>query len=317
MEERLQELLHRHGAGAGAAAAVRGGEGLVEVVVHHVHAEVARLRDADEGVHVRPIHVQQGAGVVDHLGDLDDLRLEPADGARVGEHQRRDVGSERGLERREIGESLGVGLDAADGEAGQGRRRGVRPVRRVGDDDDLAGRVAARAVVGGDEEDARHLALRARGGLQRDGVHPGDLLEPLAELVHQRQGALRLRVGRHRVDAREARQPRHVLVHLGVVLHRARPQGIERAVHVVVLEGELDVVAHHLELRDLGEVRGAGAQRARGQHVGGSLGDDRLRYGHARAPLAGALEDHRGLSRLERKGEHRILRSCMTGRAGG
>ena len=46
-------------AGAGAAGAVRAGEGLVDVVVHHVDAEVARPGDAEDGVHVGAVEVDE------------------------------------------------------------------------------------------------------------------------------------------------------------------------------------------------------------------------------------------------------------------
>ena len=46
---------------APAAGAVRSGERLVDVVVHHVDAEIARPGDAEDGVHVRPVQVDQRA----------------------------------------------------------------------------------------------------------------------------------------------------------------------------------------------------------------------------------------------------------------
>ena len=47
-----------HRAGAGTAAAVRGGEGLVQVDVHGVDAEVAGADPADDGVEVGPVAVE-------------------------------------------------------------------------------------------------------------------------------------------------------------------------------------------------------------------------------------------------------------------
>ena len=52
---------HGDRAGAGAAAAVRAAEGLVRVEVHHVGAEIAGPRDAEDGVHVRAVEVDQPA----------------------------------------------------------------------------------------------------------------------------------------------------------------------------------------------------------------------------------------------------------------
>ena len=61
-----------------------------------------------------------------------------------------------------------------------------------------------------------------------DGGHPGQGLQPVGQAVHQLQGALHGRLRLQRVDVREARQTRHLLVQARVVLHRARAQRIER-----------------------------------------------------------------------------------------
>ena len=54
----------------GPAAAVRDAEGLVQVQVRHVGAELARLGQADQRVQVRAVHVHLPAVRVDDLADL-------------------------------------------------------------------------------------------------------------------------------------------------------------------------------------------------------------------------------------------------------
>ena len=54
-------LANGNRAAAGAAAAVRAGEGLVDVVMHHVDAEVAGPGDAEDGVHVGAVEIDQAA----------------------------------------------------------------------------------------------------------------------------------------------------------------------------------------------------------------------------------------------------------------
>ena len=49
---------------------MRAAEGLVRVEVHQVGAEIAGPGDAQDGVHVGPVEIDQPAGVVDHPGDL-------------------------------------------------------------------------------------------------------------------------------------------------------------------------------------------------------------------------------------------------------
>ena len=68
-------------------------EGLVEVDVHDVEAEVAGLHLADDGVEVRAVAVHQGAVAVYHLGDLDDVAVEEAEGAGLGDHEGGDGGA--------------------------------------------------------------------------------------------------------------------------------------------------------------------------------------------------------------------------------
>ena len=55
----LQDFFARHRPGARTAAAVRRGEGLVQVQVHDVDAEIAGARLAAERIHVGAIHVEQ------------------------------------------------------------------------------------------------------------------------------------------------------------------------------------------------------------------------------------------------------------------
>ncbi|HVF22824.1 MAG TPA: SCO family protein, partial [Pyrinomonadaceae bacterium] len=73
---------------AGTAAAVGGGEGLVQVVVHNVHACLRGAHPTDVGVHVRTIHIEEGAGIVQDLGDLLYVLLVDAAGVGVGDHER-------------------------------------------------------------------------------------------------------------------------------------------------------------------------------------------------------------------------------------
>ena len=87
-----RELLREdHRAGPGAAAAMGRREGLVEVDVHGVDAEIARLHLADDGVEVGAVGIEIGAGFVHRLGDGDHVALEQPAGVGVGEHDRRDV----------------------------------------------------------------------------------------------------------------------------------------------------------------------------------------------------------------------------------
>ena len=116
------------------AAAVRGAEGLVQVEVHDVEAGLARPEAAEDGVQVRPVHVGHRTGLVDGGQDVVDLVLEDAEGARVGEHQGRRVGAERGAQGVEVDAAMGVGGDGPGREADHAGGRRVRAVGAVRDD---------------------------------------------------------------------------------------------------------------------------------------------------------------------------------------
>ena len=161
-------------AGAGAAAAVRAGERLVGVVVHQVDAHVARPGDAEDGVHVGAVEVEQAAAVVQQLGDRADLRVEQAERVRVGHHEDGRLVAQLGLEVVEVDQAAAVALDRDRLEAGEMGRGGVGAVGAVGDQD-LGPALAPVAEVGRGDQQRGQLALGAGRGLQADGVQAGDL----------------------------------------------------------------------------------------------------------------------------------------------
>ena len=90
-QERREVRGHADRAHARAAAAVRDAERLVQVEVADVGADVARAGEADLRVHVRAVHVDLAAVLVDDLADLADRLLEHAVRRGVGDHQRGEV----------------------------------------------------------------------------------------------------------------------------------------------------------------------------------------------------------------------------------
>jgi hypothetical protein len=159
-----------HGAAEiGPMGAVRNAEGLVQVEVAHVRPEVARTRHAHHGVHVRAVHVHLPAVLVDERGDVLDVRLEHAVRARIRDHQGAEIGRVLlglGAQVVHVDVAVGIGLDHHHREAGHDRRRRVGAVRRLRNEAHCAVQVAARLVIGADDQQARVLALRAGVGLQ-------------------------------------------------------------------------------------------------------------------------------------------------------
>ncbi len=235
-------------ADAGAAAAVRDAERLVQVQVRHVRAEPARPGQPDQRVQVRAVHVDLAARLVDRLADLGHGLLEHPVGGRVGQHDRGDLPApvlQLGLQVTQVDRAVAAALDHHDPQARQHRAGRVGPVRRLGDQADVPAGVAAGAVVAPDGQQARQLALRPGVGLHGHRVVAGDLGQPPFQVADQLGVPGGLRRRREGVQVGELR-PAHRL-HLGgrVQLHRARAERDHRAVQRDVEVGEAAEVAQH------------------------------------------------------------------------
>ena len=85
-EERLQAFTHTNGTTAWSASAMRGGERLMQVDVHHIEAHVAWATGSQHRVEVGTIVVHQATTAMDERCDLWDSRLEETEGVGVGHH---------------------------------------------------------------------------------------------------------------------------------------------------------------------------------------------------------------------------------------
>ena len=140
---------------------MRSAERLVRVEVHQVGAEIAGAGDAQDGVHVRPVEIDQSARRVDPPGDLGDLRLEHPQRVRVGDHHDGHLGVELRGQVVQIDEPLRRAPHGHDAEAGHGGAGGVGAVGAVGDEHHAAA-LAAVAEVGGRDQQGGQLAVGAR-----------------------------------------------------------------------------------------------------------------------------------------------------------
>ena len=173
VRQELREMrADRHRTDARSAAAVRNAEGLVQVQVRDVAAELARRGQADHRVHVRAVHIHLAAVRVHDLADFAHVLLEHAVRGRIRDHDRRElVGVLLGLRLQvfDIDVALRVARHHDHLHAGHLRRRRVRAVRRSGNQADVAMRFAARRVIRVDDQQAGVFALRAGVRLQRHG----------------------------------------------------------------------------------------------------------------------------------------------------
>src|SRR6185503_20951754 len=107
-----------------------------------VDAEVAGADAADDGVEIRPICIEVGAGLVGQARDLDDVALEQAAGVGVGHHDRGDVGAELGFQVGEVDAAVGGLGDLGDRVADEGGGGGIGAVGGGGHQDAAAVAVA-------------------------------------------------------------------------------------------------------------------------------------------------------------------------------
>src|ERR1700731_1234611 len=177
-QERREVRLDADWPHARAAAAVRNAEGLVEIHVAHIGTDLARTREPYARVEI-------GAGEIDlapvHTCDrtnLADGLLENAVRRGIGDHSRSESRCTRfglGAEVREVDIAFCVRRHDDDVHSAHGGGSGIRAVSGRWNETYAAMLLPATPMIRADGEQSRIFALRARIGLQREGVIAGDL----------------------------------------------------------------------------------------------------------------------------------------------
>ncbi|MNP00286.1 hypothetical protein D3C76_920750 [compost metagenome] len=248
-QEWRQVRLHTNRPDTRAATAVGNAEGLVQVQVRHIAAELARGTQADHGVHVGAVDVHLAAVLMNDVAEARDALLEHAVGRGIGDHQRgqlRAVLRGLALQVGDIDVAPRVTVDHHHAQARHLRRGGVGAMRRRGNQAHITPRLATAGVVGADGQQACIFALGASVGLQRHGVIAGGRAEHGFQLVGQLPVTARLLGRGERVHGGEfGPGNRHHLAG-GVEFHGARTQRDHAAVQGQVLVGQATQVAHQL-----------------------------------------------------------------------
>ena len=297
-QERRQMRLDADRADAGAAAAVGDAEGLVQVEVHHVGAELGGPADPHHSVEVGAVHVDLTAVRVDDAADVGDALLEHAVGRGIGDHQRRQpVGVPPGLgfEVAYVDVALGIAVDDHDLAPGHHRARRVGAVSGTRDETDVAALVPPVAMPRPDGQQAGVLALRSGVGLQGDGVETADFRQRVLEAPDHLDIAGGLVEGRERMDVGELgpgdRQ------HLGrrVELHGAGAERDHGPVEGDVLRLQTGEIAEHRGLRTVAVERLVGEKRrsprVAWRNPGAGAAGERVQVGRRRA-VAGEGGQH-------------------------
>ncbi len=278
-QERHQVGHHAHRADTRAAPAVRNAEGLVQVEMAHVAAELAGCRHTDQRVQVRAIDIDAAAMAVDQRAQFFDMRVEHAIGGWVGDHhcaEPRAVLLAPGLQVRQIDVALGIALRHHHLHARHVCTGRIGAMRRLRNQADATLPVATRLMAGLDDQQAGVFTLRAGVGLQADAAVAGGLAQPGFELLAQRVVAGQLVERREGVQVGEFRPGDGDHLAGGVELHGARAQRDHRAVQRQVLVGQAADVAQHVGLAVVAveyRVRkeGAGARQRRRDQRGDAI----------------------------------------------
>ena len=303
--EGAERLREHHWPRTRPAAAMRSREGLVQVDVHRIDAEIARTHAPDDRVEIGAVAIDEPARRMHRVRDHAHVALEQAASVGVGDHHARHVGAESRDQLLGIDAAVGGRGYVLDAIARERRGRRIGAVRALGDEDDFPVPLATRFERRADREHAAQLAMRARLRAHRDRVHAGERDEPVRELLDHLERALHALHRRERVDVGETGEPRHLLVEARIVLHRARAEREEAEVDPVILARQAGIVADGL---GLGQTRKAD-RRGTGevaQPRGGGDGFDKVDAGGRRIA---DLEDQRFLQhqRLVAGGRGRSL----------
>ncbi len=162
----------------------------MQVEVHHIDAHIAGAQDAQQGVHVGAIAIDQPAAIVDSLDDMLKVLIEEPQRVGVGQHQADDGIVALRLECRQVHVAALIGGDLDDLQTDHAGGSRVGAVRRIGDEHLDALRIAAGLVVGAHDEHAGQLAVGASCRLEGDCGKSADLLQPFLHFVHQPQRTL-------------------------------------------------------------------------------------------------------------------------------
>ncbi|MNN20481.1 hypothetical protein D3C81_1337620 [compost metagenome] len=152
-DERLEVCTDANRPHAWAAATVRDAEGLVQVHVRDIGANVSRPRETDLGVQVGAVHVDLATVLVHDLTDFPNALLIHTMCRRVGNHQAGQplacsIGL--GLEVVEVNVAIVIAVDDHHFHASHLRRSRVGAVGRRRDQAQRALRLMTAAVVTGD-----------------------------------------------------------------------------------------------------------------------------------------------------------------------
>ena len=230
---------------------MRDAEGLVQVQVADIPADIARTRQTDHRVHIRPVDIDLPTVIMGDLGHLGHGFLEYAVGRGIGDHATGKVLAvllRLGAEVIQINVTIGRCLDDDHLPADHIGAGGVGAMGRHGDQADVAMPLPVGTVIGRNRQKAGIFPLRARIRLHGNRIIPRDVTKLGRQVVDHMLVTKRLILRHKRVDHRKLAPADGHHLRSRIQLHRAGPQRDHRAVQRQITVGQTAHVAHHLGL---------------------------------------------------------------------
>ena len=273
-------------------------ERFVQIEMTDVGSDISGPRQPDKCVEIGAVEIDLAAMGMCNVADLHHRFFEHAMGRGVGDHARckpARVFFGLSAEISDVDVAMIVGTDHDDGHAAHLCRCRIGAMGGRWDQADVAGQIAAAAMIGANGEQPGVFALRARVRLHRDGVVSGDLAQLRRQIVDQFLVPERL-IGRcERMHLGKFR-PRDGQ-HLGgrVQFHGARPQRNHRAVEGQIAVSEAAHIARHLAFGPIHMEDRVGQIVRRAEEV---LRQSRLRVGLLIGEIEAAEGAPHGLNRI-------------------
>ena len=227
------------------------GEGLVQVQMGNIAAELTRLCEAHLRVQVCAVHVDLTTRGMHKLANLRYLRLKHAVRRGISNHDASDLIAvllDLRLQIININRAVGCGRHTRNLKPGKRCGCGIRAVRRKRNKHGITLVIAVSLVVGTNSTQTTVLTGCTGVWLQRHDIVSGDSNQPVGQLLDELMPALSLIGGHQRVNIRKFGPGNRFHFRSRVKFHSARTQRNHRAVQGQILIREVAQVAHHLGL---------------------------------------------------------------------
>ena len=244
-EERFETLAYSDRTTTRTATAVRCGECLMEIDVHHVEAHIARTAYSEHRVEVSTIIIHQTAAVMHELSDFRDICFEETQCVRVCHHHRSNGVVEQSLEVFHIDDAISSTLHLDNLESADSGRSRVSAVSRVWHDDLGALHLSVGLMISADNHQSGKLTVSASAWLEGEVIETCESREALAQCVVSRECALCSLDRLERVKIIEARHCSHFFIYLRIIFHGAAAERIESIIHAKVVSTMVGVMSYY------------------------------------------------------------------------